>query len=303
VVLLYHRISDDDSDDPGGMVVPPSLFREHMEAVKRSFTVVPAAEIMDSRESPAATITLDDGYLDNWHEAVPVLRELSLPATFFVVSDTLTDRAPGHRSEFWWDRLEHLLLEPGAGPATLEVTVRGRRVPLGLTDRASRRDSYLRLTTELQRQSPVEARRVLTKLEAAFPREATGCDRHRRMTAEQVRALAHDPLFDIGSHTCSHAALARLPSEESHRELTESRDVLQTLLGAPPALLAYPYGAPGTVSRANARAARSAGYRFAFANVAGPVEGANPFAVPRITVGRWSVEHLQRALTAWRRAG
>ena len=37
-------------------------------------------------------------------------------------------------------------------------------------------------------------------------------------------------------------------------------------------------------------------------HVPGPVEGADPFAVPRLTVGRWSVDHLHRAVTAWRRS-
>jgi peptidoglycan/xylan/chitin deacetylase (PgdA/CDA1 family) len=44
-------------------------------------------------------ITFDDGYLDNFENARPVLEKLSLPATFFVVTDWMgTDVVP------WWDR-------------------------------------------------------------------------------------------------------------------------------------------------------------------------------------------------------
>src|SRR5206468_51940 len=43
-------------------------------------------------------ITFDDGYRDNFENAVPVLEKLSLPATFFVVSQWIgTDVVP------WWD--------------------------------------------------------------------------------------------------------------------------------------------------------------------------------------------------------
>jgi peptidoglycan/xylan/chitin deacetylase (PgdA/CDA1 family) len=43
-------------------------------------------------------ITFDDGYLDNYDNARPVLEKLSLPATFFVVTRWIgTDVVP------WWD--------------------------------------------------------------------------------------------------------------------------------------------------------------------------------------------------------
>jgi peptidoglycan/xylan/chitin deacetylase (PgdA/CDA1 family) len=272
-----------------------------MEALSSWFSVVPASDITAGHDRPTAAITLDDGYLDNLQEAVPVLRDLSLPATFFVVSDAL-EAETTEPAEFWWDRLEHLLLEPGPGSISLSVKAGRHVTQLDLTDAASRRASYGQLTLALQKQGPNEVRHVMAELEAARPRPP-GCQRHRRMTAEQVQQLARDTLFDVGSHTCSHSALARLPRRESCRELTQSRDRLHALLGKQPYLLAYPYGAPGTVSRRNAREARSAGYRMAFANVPGPVKRANVFAVPRITVGRWTVEHLHRAVTAWRRSG
>jgi peptidoglycan/xylan/chitin deacetylase (PgdA/CDA1 family) len=271
-----------------------------MEALGDWFPVVPAREVLAARRTPAAAVTLDDGYLDNLEEAVPVLRDLSLPATFFVVADALADGS-SCAQEYWWDRLEHLLLEHGRGSTGVTLRIGARRLVLDLSDPLSRRTAYLRVSSALHRQPPGEVRRVLTALEAARPRGAA-CDRHRRMSADQVRQLAAEPLFDIGSHTCTHAALAHLPRTESRRELTRSRDVLGELLGKAPDLLAYPYGAPGTVSRRDAREARAAGYQLAFANVAGPVEGADPFAVPRITVGRWSVDHLRQAVTAWRPA-
>ncbi|GAB3321565.1 polysaccharide deacetylase family protein [Geodermatophilus aquaeductus] len=296
VVLLYHRISDDLSDDPGGMVVPPALFREHLEAVTRWFGVVRAADVRGPHDRPTAAITLDDGYLDNLEHAAPVLRDLGVPATFFVVADAV---APDPGPEYWWDRLEHLVLEPGPGPATLPLRIAGRRVVVDVSSGAARSRSYAALTTVLHRRPPEVVSRVLTRMEEAWPRPGS-CHRHRRMSAAQVQDLARDPLFDIGSHTCSHSALATLPRGEARRELLESRTALGGLLGRPPQLLAYPFGAPGTVARRNARQARAAGYDLAFVNVPGPVERADPHALPRITVGRWSVDHLHRAVTAWR---
>jgi peptidoglycan/xylan/chitin deacetylase (PgdA/CDA1 family) len=300
VVLLYHRISDDPAPDPGGMVVPPGLFRQHIAALSEWFDVVPAAEVLTARDRPVAALTLDDGYLDNLEVAAPILRDLGLPSTFFIVADAVAgEGASGHTPEYWWDRLEHLLLEPGPGPTSLAVRIGDRGLLLDVTDPGARIRSYTALTTVLHRCRPEVVREVVSHLEEAWPR-ATSCARHRRMSAAHVRELSREALFDIGSHTCSHAALASLPRARSRAELDGSRAALDSLLGDPPALLAYPYGAPGTVARRDAREARAAGYDLAFVNVAGPVEGADRHAVPRITVGRWSVDHLYRAVTAWR---
>lgn len=297
MVLLYHRIADvDAADDPGGMVVPPELFRQHMRAVREWFDVVPAKDVLSPHDRPTAAITLDDGYLDNLEQAAPVLRELGLPATFFIVADALEPEAP----EYWWDRLEHLLLEPGPGADHARVTAGRRVLDLDLSTPFSAFEAYRQLSAVLQQQGHGTAVQVLTTLEAARPRPVS-CTRHRRLSSEQVRALAQERLFDIGSHTCTHSALAALPRPACREELARSRRRLADLLGETPELLAYPYGSVGAVVRRNARDARSAGYRAAFANVAGPVEGSPAFAVPRITVGRWSLRQLHAAVTAFRR--
>jgi peptidoglycan/xylan/chitin deacetylase (PgdA/CDA1 family) len=266
-----------------------------MEAVRDRFDLVPAREILAAHDRPTAAVTLDDGYLDNLDQAAPVLRSLGIPATFFIVTDTLDPQAP----EYWWDRLEHLLLEPGPGADRVRVRAGRHDVALDLTTPQSSRRGYAELSAILQRQDHGVAAHVVATLEAARPRPSS-CARHRRLSTGQVRELAAERLFDVGSHTCTHSALAALSGRAGREELARSRHRLADLLGDAPELLAYPYGSVGAVARRNARDARSAGYRAAFTNVAGPAEGSSAFAVPRITVGRWSVDELLAAVTAFR---
>jgi peptidoglycan/xylan/chitin deacetylase (PgdA/CDA1 family) len=79
--MTYHSL-----DESGSVIsVPPQLFRRQMEALAAGRTrVVPLAQIV---ESPGAVaITFDDGFANFAEHAVPVLQDLSLPATVFVVS-------------------------------------------------------------------------------------------------------------------------------------------------------------------------------------------------------------------------
>ena len=49
----------------------------------------------------AIALTFDDGYEDNLLDALPLLEEFEIPATFFLTTGGLARAAP-----YWWDVLE-----------------------------------------------------------------------------------------------------------------------------------------------------------------------------------------------------
>lgn len=61
------------------------------------------------------------------------------------------------------------------------------------------------------------------------------------MTWDDLRRLAAHG-FDIGSHTCSHADMGKIPLQEAEVELRGSRARLEQELGQPIKLFAFPYG-------------------------------------------------------------
>ncbi len=81
------------------------------------------------------------------------------------------------------------------------------------------------------------------------------------MSAGDVEGCAKDGIVRIGSHTATHADLARLAPDALDAELRESRRALERLVGYPVDVLAVPYGSyDGTVLDR----ARRAGYRHVF---------------------------------------
>jgi peptidoglycan/xylan/chitin deacetylase (PgdA/CDA1 family) len=102
VVVAFHRVQD--GEDANGLSVGRDMFERHCRFFKRHFDVVHLRELVSCLEEGRRVdrllaITFDDGYHDNFANARPVLEALSLPATFFVVSQWMgTDAWP------WWDR-------------------------------------------------------------------------------------------------------------------------------------------------------------------------------------------------------
>jgi peptidoglycan/xylan/chitin deacetylase (PgdA/CDA1 family) len=108
---------------------------------------------------------------------------------------------------------------------------------------------------------------------------------HRTMSESEVRGLASDDLFDIGGHTVTHPRLAGLPADVQTRELQSSRTRLERLLARDVDLLAYPYGKSEDFDETTIECAGAVGYRAAFTNVAGALDGnTDPFRIARVFV-------------------
>jgi peptidoglycan/xylan/chitin deacetylase (PgdA/CDA1 family) len=125
VVLGYHRVTALPSD-PNSLAVAPDNFRVHMEYLKQNFQIVRFDEDWSRVRKPAVVVTFDDGYADNMFEALPILEDIGVPATFFISTDNLETG-----SGFWWDELERMVLGGANYPAhfELEDVRHGRKWP------------------------------------------------------------------------------------------------------------------------------------------------------------------------------
>ncbi len=86
-VLIYHKIND----HPANLLsISTGLFRRQIQYLAAHYNVVPLAEIAANvaegkHFSPrTVAISFDDGYLDNYTNALPILAEFGLPATIFI---------------------------------------------------------------------------------------------------------------------------------------------------------------------------------------------------------------------------
>jgi peptidoglycan/xylan/chitin deacetylase (PgdA/CDA1 family) len=81
------------------------------------------------------------------------------------------------------------------------------------------------------------------------------------MSPEQIRELANDPLFTVGSHTCDHPFLPRCTPHEATRQIAENKAWLEATSGAACELFSYPHGA---FTESLAETCHRLGFRFAF---------------------------------------
>ncbi|WP_160689251.1 polysaccharide deacetylase family protein [Clostridium sp. C2-6-12] len=94
-VICYHSINKDPSGK-SPIIISPEKFRQHLKAVKdNGYTTLTMAQfkeyILGDKPVPekSVLITFDDGYMDNYTNAFPILKEFNMNATIFVISSYL----------------------------------------------------------------------------------------------------------------------------------------------------------------------------------------------------------------------
>lgn len=106
-ILMYHYINDEEPHR-SKLGVSPATFEKQMRFLRRhNYNVITLEELANliagKNKIPRKTvaITFDDGYLDNYTNAYPVLKKYNIPATIFVVINRIGKRLGGDDYMSW----------------------------------------------------------------------------------------------------------------------------------------------------------------------------------------------------------
>ena len=159
VVVAFHRVHDG-TDPSDSLTVGVRTFERYCRYFQRRFRVVPLRDLVEKLEAGRPVgrelaITFDDGYRDNFENAAPILERLSLPATFFLVTEWMGtgvvpfwDHERGVKHPWMtWDDARALHVRG------FEIGVHTRtHVDLGKVSGGTARDEILGARLELERQ-------------------------------------------------------------------------------------------------------------------------------------------------------
>jgi peptidoglycan/xylan/chitin deacetylase (PgdA/CDA1 family) len=261
LVLIYHRVGP---PLPTGCEIIPSVpvhvFRAQLQALGEVVHLVTLDAVLarDQRRPaeaearrPAVAVTFDDDLPSHTEQALPLLREFGVPATFF-----LSGRALHHRGAYWFQHLEALLIAHGEAHVAELLGLPGAEA--------------MRLLLACERKPDLRQR--ATDLGAALPPPPI-------LERGAIAALAAAGMT-IGFHTVDHQIVPDLDDDALRDALSRGRQDLAAIAGAPLRYFAYPHG---KADRRSAAAVRRAGFDAAFTGAPRPLAYGND----RHCLGRW----------------
>ena len=210
-----------------------------------------ASRTRQAGRRPRVAITFDDDLPSHVEAALPILRELGAPATFF-----LSGRALHGLGAYWFQHLEALLVAHGEHRAAAVLGLPGAR------------GAELVLACEAN----ADVRRRATEAAADLPAP----DVLDRAGMASLGAAG----MTIGFHTVQHDILPALTDAALQQAVSYGRDGLGEATGAAIRYFAYPHGKTDARSAA---AVRAAGFEAAFTGRAQPLRRDDD----RYRLGRW----------------
>lgn len=264
LILLYHRVNP--HNDPLFPAVSLSVFDEQARYFARNFRVLRLTEIIRRVESGyplepfTLAITFDDGYLDNYTFAHPILKKYDLPATLFVATGYI-----GTGMMMWNDRLALAIKTAIRQKVAWRAGIREFLLPIGTLEEKVR--SFTTVLKELkvlpERDKVIALQDLLDTLESGrtdIPRVMLEWEHLHRMAESG---------WEIGSHTVNHPILTRVESSRAVLELRESKRQIEYQIQMPVSLCAFPNGKRSDFNAHIKSLTRDLGYRAAVTTLRG----------------------------------
>ena len=301
ICICWHSV-DSDSTNPeslDGSNPTLSQFREQIGFLTEYYSPISIRQFVELSENPSLLcaykkppilLTFDDGFKNVIDQALPVLSEFGVPASFFVIGQIIKnpDFVP------WYVEGTHMLRRT---PKTTVVYQGTTLNPRSQEGRAKLMHLFYCAFQASHTHAESEATLFqLSELLAVKRPGAGDLDNDLRLVnADDLTKLGASSLLSIGSHAMTHRFLNNLNYTEQVFELEQSQLLLSKISPSYFPALAYPGGAfnGDTVAIAKGK------YKCAFALASGS-SYRDIYVYPRVIIGRNTASHLAYAISSLR---
>lgn len=296
-ILTFHRVLPDTDDLRIHNHLSLEISPAHLEATiefykKEKYTFVSLDEMYELLQSGKSTskfvaFTFDDGYIDNYTVAYPILKKHQVPFTIYI-----TTNFPDYRAVLWWYLLEDTVKEN----EWIEFTWQGvdHSYPCGTI--AEKESAFDDIRTVINQSFRVNDFKTLLK--GVFDKTEIQLYEYSKslvLSWEDILVLNEDPLCTIGAHTVNHYPLRQLTDDKLEYEIKTSRDRIEKHIGESVDHFAYPFGKETESSFREFEVVKSLGFKTGTTTRIGNIFQQHQHkmeCLPRISVNRVTNEDV-----------
>jgi peptidoglycan/xylan/chitin deacetylase (PgdA/CDA1 family) len=259
---MFHRVCPDSSKarirgNAGLEVTPEYLENIILFLRKNNYEIVSLGRVDKIlNENPGrkkfAVFTFDDGYIDNYLYAYPILKKYGIPFTIYV-----TTNFPEGKAILWWYLLEDLILRE----SRIEFELNGRGHQFVCAKLREKEWAYQEIHSLILNGPSKELNHRIQQVLENNNINLYDKTPELALTWQQIREMSQDPLVEIGAHTINHDALNKLSESTVHKEMEGSRDKIEAETDQKVEHFCYPFGTRNEVGKREFKIAKKCGFK------------------------------------------
>ncbi|MBN2018003.1 MAG: polysaccharide deacetylase family protein [Candidatus Cloacimonetes bacterium] len=243
IIIMYHNFYDENHKKHTNVGLDISCFEKQLQYLRTYYNPISLHELVNyiQNEVPipenAAVLTFDDGYMNNYTLAFPLLEKYQIPATIFMTMDFIYNSL-----WIWVNALEYIISKASIKHFSISIPDRGL-VTFTIENEEEKAKVYKQLKEMLKEFHPSMIDNIISELKKNL-NVKIGYNEviNYQMLDESTIKKMSSPLVDFGSHTLSHPILTRLNTEEVIHEIKDSKEILERILGEEVEYFCYPNG-------------------------------------------------------------
>ena len=236
VIMMYHRVCPKKDNWSLGSI-NPEVFEEQIQYFCRNYEILSLDEltgyIQQGRRFPekAAAFTFDDGYLDNYQYAYPILNKYHVPAVIFLTS--------GHISSdklFWFDKVSYIIHHTNKNHLNLDELGEFSLQPGTENIISAKITEGFKQIDENRKNFLIDKLKVIADVDIP-----SGLGKELILSWDNVREMNSNGIV-FGAHTVNHPILANMPLQQAQWEITQSKKDIEKEIGKEVNIFSYPNG-------------------------------------------------------------
>ena len=260
-VLMYHKVD-------------PKNFEKQVAYIKKYYNPISEQDLHDyyykNKELPenSVLLTFDDGYLNNYLYAWPVLKKYEVPALIFLTTGLI-----GKNKMAWFDEIDYVLEKT----TKKEIVFDGKKYKLNKKGKTNliKKYYYYAITLPEEEKNKI-IQNLVKQTNVKLPKNLDKDNAF--MNWNQIKEML--PLVSFSSHTVNHPILPNLYLERKKEELKASKIEIQKKSGKAPLSICYPNG---DYDEETIKTSKELEYKLGFSsNFGRNNRKINPFTIQRI---------------------
>ncbi len=233
-VLVFHGIDLKGETRYNSRFVSLDYFEALITYITKHFNVISLEDFYlkkFKKDTLNIAITFDDGYLNNYKYAIPVLKKYNVPASFYIT--TIHDKY----SFLWTDFIDLVSFYT----TKKEIVFHGN-----LYIKNKKKEfvyNGISLKNYCKKLSFTEIQPIFSLFEKDWSQiKNTLTDYWELMPPHCIKEIANNPLFTIGSHAHTHVNLSSIKINKAILEIMSSKSLLETYCNITIDEFAFPFG-------------------------------------------------------------